>query len=231
MKRVEKINGPVRVQHAFMSVADKAGLDEMVPQLVAACPQIMIYSTGGTYKKVVEILGDGAPKHVMEVSAYTGMPETKGGLVKSLHHKLFLGYLTEDYSEDHQADLAREGAYPIELLVGNFYPFEQTVKKEGTDPEDWRMNIDIGGPSALAAAAKNWHRVAVVTDPSDYARILDELKSHGGCTTARTRFELSQKAWDALGRYRTAIAQAMAGVSFDEAIKPYEVVGLAGGGE
>lgn len=231
MRRVEKINGPVRVKHAFMSVADKTGLDEMVPQLVAACPDIMIYSTGGTYKKLVGILGDAAEKHVTEVSAYTGVPETDGGLVKSLHHMLFLGYLTEDYCVKHGEDLKREGAVPIELLVGNFYPFEQTVAKEGTDPEDWRMNIDIGGPSALAAASKNWHRLAVVTNPADYARILAELKSHDGCTTPRTRYELFQKALVALGKYRTAIAKKMGTVSFEDAIAPYEVVGMAGGGE
>jgi len=224
IRRVEKIDSLVPVKHAFMSVFDKTGLGLLATRLVETCPGIMIYSTGGTYKKLVEVLGNAAEQHVQEVKAYTGLPETEGGLVKSLHHKLFLGYLTETYCEGHQRDLQREGAVPIDLLVGNLYPFEKVVEAEGINIEDARGNIDVGGPSALRAAAKNWHRVAAVVDPNDYGMLMRELRGRDGCTTLRTRFELHKKAFRLLADYNTAIADFVESVPFVNVVDSYEIV-------
>ena len=135
MRRVEQIDDLVGVKHAIMSVSDKSGLDVLVPGLVELNPDVVIYSTGGTYKKLKEVMGDDCP-NVKDVASYIGQPETEGGLVKTLDFKLFLGYLTETYCEPHQEDLKRTDSVPIDLVVFNLYPFEQTVAKEGIDMED-----------------------------------------------------------------------------------------------
>ena len=232
IRRVERIDRMVPVRNAFMSVFDKSGLSAFVNGLIEECPEIMIYSTGGTFKQLVETLGDKAEQYVQEVSKYTGMQETEGGLVKSLHHKLFLGYLTETYCYGHQNDLKRENAVPIDLFVGNLYPFNDAIAKEGADIEDARGNIDVGGPSATRAAAKNWHRVLTVVDPNDYESVLEELMACKGCTTAETRFHLQKKAWAMLARYDGAIAEYNANVSFKEAMNAYTIVGIdSKGGE
>lgn len=224
IRRVEKIDNLVKVKHVIMSVSDKTGLQEFVKGLIELNPDVIIYSTGGTYKKIVEILGDDAAKNVKEVSEYIEQPETEGGLVKTLDFKLFLGYLTETYCDGHQNDLKRTGAVPMDLVVFNLYPFEQTAAKEGIDYEDVRGNIDVGGPSALRAAAKNWHRVATVVDPADYERILKEMKENNGCTRAETRIELCKKAWGMLHQYNKAIDEYHQKVSTEEAMKPYMIV-------
>ncbi len=229
IRRVEKIDDLVPVRNAFMSVSDKIGLEVLVPGLIEVCPELMIYSTGGTYRRISEIIGSNAEQHVHGVSKYTGMPETEGGLVKSLHHKLFLGYLTETYCEAHQRDLEREGAVAIDLLVGNMYPFEQVVASGNVDIEDARGNIDVGGPSALRAAAKNWHRVAVVIDPDDYDMLLTELGTNNGNTILRTRFGLHRKAFRFLAEYNAAIADYIEGVPFEEAVKLYKIFNVSGG--
>jgi len=221
MRRVDQIDNMVPVRNVVITVFDKTGLNKLVPGLVEINPDITIYSTGGTYAKIKEMMKNDPDYNIREVSAYTGQPETEGGLVKTLHHKLFLGYLTETHCEAHQADLKREDAKPIDMFVGNLYPFQQAVSKPGIDIEDARMNIDVGGPSALRAAAKNWHRVATVVDPADYELILRELESNGGCTTAETRFNLHKKTFKMLGEYDSAIAKFLDGVEFKDARKAY----------
>ena len=131
------------VKHVLMSVSDKTGLETFVPALVKACPGVKIYSTGGTYVKVKEILGDAAAETLVAVSDYTGQPEMQGGLVKTLDFKIYLGLLSETYNDAHQADLKRLSAQPIDMVVVNLYPFQQTVAKEGVTPEMARTNIDM----------------------------------------------------------------------------------------
>ncbi|MBW2966409.1 hypothetical protein KY342_04875 [Candidatus Woesearchaeota archaeon] len=223
-RKVEVIDDLVPVRHAIMSVSDKSGLEDFVPELIKVCPEIMIYSTGGTYGRLVQILGDAAVKNVAEVSRYIGQPETEGGLVKTLDFKLFLGYLTETYSEAHQQDLKRTNSVPIDLVVFNLYPFQEKVKEKGIDVEDARGNIDVGGPSALRAAGKNWHRIATVVDPNDYSALLAEIKGNKGRTKLKTRFELHKKVFRHLANYNTAIADYVEGVSAEEAIKPYIIM-------
>jgi len=214
MRRVENTDDLVPVNNVVITVFDKSNLDLLVPRLVRINPEVMIYSTGGTYKRLLEILGGDAERNVQEVSKYTGQPETEGGLVKTLHHKLFLGYLTETYCEAHQTDLEREGAKPIDMFVGNLYPFQKVVAGPEIDIEDARMNIDVGGPSALRAAAKNWHRVTTVADPSDYEALIKEIEEYDGCTTLKTRFELHKKVYRVLAEYNKAIADFVEGVPF-----------------
>ena len=201
------IDALIAVMHGLMSVSDKTGLDTFVPALVKACPGVKIYSTGGTYAKVKDILGAAAADTLVAVSAYTGQPEMQGGLVKTLDFKIYLGLLSEKYNDAHQADLKRLSAQPIDMVVVNLYPFQQTVAKEGVTPEMARTNIDIGGPCMVRASAKNYLRVASVTDPLDYGNIANELADHNGTLGLDTRFKLMKKAFTHTAEYDTAISK------------------------
>ena len=204
---VKDIDSRVAIKHVLMSVSDKTGLETFVPALVKACPGVKIYSTGGTYVKVKEILGDAAAETLVAVSDYTGQPEMQGGLVKTLDFKIYLGLLSETYNDAHQADLKRLTAQPIDMVVVNLYPFQQTVAKEGVTPEMARTNIDIGGPCMVRASAKNYLRVASVTDPLDYGNIANELEAHNGTLGLDTRFKLMKKAITHTAQYDTAISE------------------------
>ena len=210
---VTEIDNRVAVRHVLMSVSDKTGLETFVPALVKACPGVRIYSTGGTYKKVAEILGDAAKDTLTAVSEYTGQPEMQGGLVKTLDFKIYLGLLSETYNAAHQADLTRLDAKPIDMVVVNLYPFTQTVAKAGVTPEMARTNIDIGGPCMVRASAKNYLRVASVTDPLDYVGIAQELSSNDGTLGLDTRFRLMKKAFSHTAAYDKAISEFFTSVS------------------
>ena len=213
---VKDIDSRVAVKHVLMSVSDKTGLETFVPALVKACPGVKIYSTGGTYTKVKEILGDAAEGTLVAVSDYTGQPEMQGGLVKTLDFKIYLGLLSETYNDAHQADLKRLAAQPIDMVVVNLYPFQQTVAKEGVTPEMARTNIDIGGPCMVRASAKNYLRVASVTDPMDYANLATELADHGGTLGLDTRFRLMKKAFTHTAQYDKAISEFFTTRTWDE---------------
>ena len=206
----------VAVRNVLMSVSDKTGLEAFVPALVKACPGVKIYSTGGTYAKVKEILGDKADGTLVAVSDYTGQPEMQGGLVKTLDFKIYLGLLSETYNEAHQADLKRLDAKPIDMVVVNLYPFRQTVAKEGVTPEMARTNIDIGGPCMVRASAKNYLRGASVTAPLDYPAIAQALDSHGGTIGFDTRLKLMKKAFAHTAQYDTAIAEFFTSRTWEE---------------
>ena len=218
---VKDIDSRVAVKHVLMSVSDKTGLDAFVPALVKACPGVKIYSTGGTYAKVKEILGPAAEGTLVAVSDYTGQPEMQGGLVKTLDFKIYLGLLSETYNDAHQADLRRLSAQPIDMVVVNLYPFQQTVAKEGVTPEMARTNIDIGGPCMVRASAKNYLRVASVTDPLDYPSLATELADHGGTIGRDTRFKLMKKAFAHTAEYDTAIAGFFTTRTWDEISATY----------
>ena len=213
---VTEIDNRVAVRNVLMSVSDKTGLEAFVPALVKACPGVRIYSTGGTYKKVAEILGDAAKDTLVAVSDYTGQPEMQGGLVKTLDFKIYLGLLSETYNDAHQADLQRLAAKPIDMVVVNLYPFRETVARADVTPEMARTNIDIGGPCMVRASAKNYLRVASVTDPGDYANIAQELEAHGGTLGLDTRFRLMKKAFAHTAAYDTAIAGFFAGTPWEQ---------------
>ena len=159
---------------------------------------------------------------IPQVSRYfTGQPEMQGGLVKTLDFKIYLGLLSEKYNDAHQADLKRLSAQPIDMVVVNLYPFRQTVAKEGVTPEMARTNIDIGGPCMVRASAKNYLRVASVTDPLDYPSIAQELESRGGTIGLDTRFKLMKKAFSHTAEYDTAIAKFFTTRTWEEVDATY----------
>ena len=212
---VDKIDDRIKVKHLLVSVSDKKGLESFIPELVGINPGIRIYSTGGTFTKLKEILGSKA-SCLTQVSDYTGQPETQGGLVKTLDFRIYLGLLTETYNEAHKADLERTKSVPIDMVVVNLYPFKATISKQGVTPEEARGNIDIGGPCMIRASAKNFLRVASVVDPGDYGRIVSELKENDNKISLKSRFELAVKAFAHTAAYDGTIADYLAGRTFEE---------------
>jgi phosphoribosylaminoimidazolecarboxamide formyltransferase/IMP cyclohydrolase len=215
MNIVEKIDDAVKVNHVLVSVSDKNGLEDLIAALVRINPEVKIFSTGGTYAKIQEILGDQASTVLTQVSDYTGQPETQGGLVKTLDFKIYLGLLTETYNDSHQADLDRTGAVPIDLVIVNLYPFVQTIQRDGVTVEEARANIDIGGPCMIRAASKNYLRVASVVNPADYSQVITEMEESGGSISLALRYQLAQKAFEHIAQYNRAIADYLAAQSPD----------------
>jgi phosphoribosylaminoimidazolecarboxamide formyltransferase/IMP cyclohydrolase len=191
------------ISRALMSVTDKSGLVEFATFLAGY--QVEILSTGGTAK----LLRDhGVP--VVEVSDYTGFPEMLDGRVKTLHPKIHGGILGRRDLASHQEQMAAQGIAPIDLVVVNLYQFEQAVAKPGCTLEDAIENIDIGGPTLLRAAAKNYQAVTVVVDPADYAPIMAEMKLNKGATNVGTRFTLARKVFKLTHGYDGAIYRYLA---------------------
>lgn len=222
---VEKIDGEVKIQRVLASVSDKTGLDLLVEGLLDVNPEVMIYSTGGTFEAIKSLLGpERAARNLTSVSDYTGQPEMQGGLVKTLDFKIYLGLLSETYNEAHVRDLERVGAVPIDMVVVNLYPFAQTVAKAGVTPEAARTNIDIGGPCMIRAAAKNYLRTASVTDPADYVDVVDVLRANDGALPLASRLALMKKAFAHTAAYDTAIAAYFADCDSSEVERCYEVV-------
>jgi phosphoribosylaminoimidazolecarboxamide formyltransferase/IMP cyclohydrolase len=181
------------VKRALISVFDKTGIVEFAKRLVAL--KIEILSTGGTAKLLRE-----ADVSVRDVSDFTGWPEMLGGRVKTLHPKVHGGLLFRRKNAEDQKQAAEHGIAPIDLVVVNLYPFEATAAKAGLTAEELIENIDIGGPTMLRSAAKNFENVTVVTDPEDFDRVAKELESAGD-TTLATRLELARKVFAATSRY------------------------------
>jgi phosphoribosylaminoimidazolecarboxamide formyltransferase / IMP cyclohydrolase len=218
---VRTIDDSVRVRTVLASVADKSGLDALVRGLVAAIPDVTVLSTGATFGSLEKLLGAGS-RNLRQVSDYTGQPEMQGGLVKTLDFRIYLGLLSETYNPAHAADLRRTEAVPIDMVVSNLYPFEQTAARPGTTLEEARGNIDIGGPCMVRAAAKNFHRVVVLTDPSDYPVVAQEI-ARAGTTSLDTRFRLAQKAFRHIARYDEAIARYLEAADLSNARSVYEI--------
>ena len=218
---VTKIDNLVPVRNVLASLFDKSGVEDFAKGLLEACPGVRFFSTGGTYKALAAALGDAAAEHLVQVSDYTGQPEMQGGLVKTLDFKIYLGLLGEHYNDAHQADLARTGAVEIDMVVGNLYPFQKVAARPGVSPEDCRSNIDIGGPCMIRASAKNYIRVASVTDPLDYAPLAQELAAHGGTLGLDTRFRLMKKAFAHTAEYDTAIAKFFTTRTWEEVDRTY----------
>ena len=219
---VEKIDDQVKIKTILVSVSDKSGLESFIPGLVELNPNILILSTGGTYGKIKEILGEKANSCLKQVSDYTGQPETQGGLVKTLDFKIYLGLLTETYNDAHQEDLKRTSARAIDMVVVNLYPFSDTIAKEGVSLEDARGNIDIGGPTMIRASAKNFIRVASVVDPLTYPSILEKLKANNGFLSLEDRFRLARKAFEHTAVYDRTIASYLAAKSINKVKSCYK---------
>jgi phosphoribosylaminoimidazolecarboxamide formyltransferase/IMP cyclohydrolase len=216
MNVVEKIDDLVKVRHVLASVFDKNGLDSFVPELLRINPDIKFFSTGGTFSKIKEIIGDTADTCLTQVSDYTGQPETQGGLVKTLDFKIYLGLLTETYNDAHNDDLQRTGSVHIDMVIGNLYPFKDTISKPDVTVEQARGNIDIGGPCMIRASAKNYIRVASVVDPSDYGSILSDMEKNSGSISLGLRYQLAKKAFEYTADYDHTIAGYLGARAFEE---------------
>ncbi|MGB0774510.1 MAG: bifunctional phosphoribosylaminoimidazolecarboxamide formyltransferase/IMP cyclohydrolase [Akkermansiaceae bacterium] len=186
------------IRRALLSVSDKSGLTEFAQGLHDQGVQLL--STGGTSMALREA---GLP--VMDVSEFTGAPELFEGRVKTLHPKVHGGLLHKRDDDEHLKQAKDNDIPPIDLVVVNLYPFEETIAKEGVTLEQAIENIDIGGPSMLRSAAKNYKSVTVVTDPSDYSRVLSEMEEHDGDTSLKLREELAVKVFLRTSTYDTAI--------------------------
>ncbi|MBW2568932.1 MAG: hypothetical protein JRD93_04520 [Deltaproteobacteria bacterium] len=218
---VEKIDDLIRVKHILVSVSDKTGLDRLIPEMLSINPEIKIFSTGGTYTRIKEILGSDSASCLTQVSDYTGQPETQGGLVKTLDFKIYLGLLTETYNKYHQNDLKRTEAVSIDMVVVNLYPFKETIDRQDITVEQARGNIDIGGPCMIRASAKNFLRVAPVVDPYDYETIVSEMKSNNGQVSLKLRFELAQKAFEHTAAYDRTIADYLGDRTLEDVKRCY----------
>ena len=192
-----------KIARALISVSDKTGLVELAKQLAAEGVEIL--STGGSAEKLRQ-----AGLKVTEVGDYTGFPEMMDGRVKTLHPKIHGGLLQRRDNKDHQAAAKKHDIPPIDLVVVNIYPFRQTVAR-GADFETCIENIDIGGPAMLRAAAKNHDFVTVITDPSQYDALLEELKNNKGGTSLAFRKKLAATAYAHTASYDSAVSSWFAG--------------------
>ena len=176
------------IRRALLSVTDKSGLADFAVGLKGF--GVHMLSTGGTAKLLRE---NGV--EITEVSDYTGFPEMLDGRVKTLHPKIHGGILGIRDNDMHVQTMGRHGIEPIDLVAVNLYAFAKTVARPDCTLEDAVENIDIGGPTLIRAAAKNWRHVAVVTDPADYRVILEEMQESGGRVSRKTSLLLARKAF------------------------------------
>ena len=227
-ENIHQVIDLVTPQHILVSVFDKAGLDGLVTGILRANPGARFYSTGGTGKRIIEILGTAASKNYLSVEEFTGAPEMEGGLVKTLHPKIHAGLLAERGNPAHEEYLyttlaqgsGHAGVY-FDIFVGNLYPFTEVIAKEGTTAETARVNIDIGGPAMTMASAKNWHSVAVPTSPGQYAGFLEALRKNDGRISLEQRFALAGEAMRLIGEYRTTIGSYFTKLDFTRDVKPF----------
>jgi phosphoribosylaminoimidazolecarboxamide formyltransferase/IMP cyclohydrolase len=201
------------IRRALLSVSDKSGLVELARALTRFGVELI--STGGTRKALAD-----SGLAVRDISDVTGFPEILDGRVKTLHPRVHAGILAIRDNAEHRATLEKQGIAPIDLVVCNLYPFEATLAKTGSSHEEIVENIDIGGPSMVRAAAKNYHDVAIVTDPGQYAGILEELAANKGALTLATRERLAAAAFARTATYDQAISGYFAGREKTEAWAP-----------
>lgn len=188
-----------KIKRALLSVSDKAGLVELGKKLNGLGVEII--STGGTMRTLRE-----AGVHVVSVATFTGCPEVMDGRVKTLHPKIHAGILYRRDNEKDVEELADLESKGIDLVVANLYPFEQTVARPDADDDEIIENIDIGGPSMIRAAAKNFGFVTVVVDPADYPMLIAQLDENSGSTTLEFRRRCAAKVFEQTARYESAIA-------------------------
>ena len=210
-----------KIRRALISVSDKTGLVEFAAALNEFGVELI--STGGTAKA---LRGHGLT--VTDVSEVTGFPEMMGGRVKTLHPKIHGALLALRDNDEHVASMSEHGIEPIDLVVVNLYPFEETVAKDGVSLEEAVENIDIGGPAMIRSAAKNWRDVAVVTDSRLYPEIIAELNENDGSLSLETRSRLAAVAYTLTAEYDTAISQYLSvpGAVATGAFAPKDTISL-----
>jgi phosphoribosylaminoimidazolecarboxamide formyltransferase / IMP cyclohydrolase len=187
----------MKIERAVISVSNKSGLGELGSFLKSYDVEIM--STGGTKKYL-----DGQGVGTIDISVYTGFPEIMDGRVKTLHPKVAGGILGIRDKAEHVDAMKTHNIKRIDLIVVNLYPFREVISK-GCTFEEAIENIDIGGPSMIRAAAKNFKYVTVVIDPADYSRVMEEMKAHEGETSEGFRFYLAKKVFQTTSEYDKAI--------------------------
>jgi phosphoribosylaminoimidazolecarboxamide formyltransferase/IMP cyclohydrolase len=210
-----------KIQRAILSVTDKSGLVDFARKLAELGVELV--STGGTAK----LLRDSAIM-VKDISELTGFPEMLDGRVKTLHPKVHGGILHRREDAGHLAAVAEHGILPIDMVVVNLYAFEKTAAKPGVHFEELIENIDIGGPSMIRSAAKNFHDVAIVTSPTDYVAIAEEMARSGGALSRETKWRLAQKAFATTAAYDSAIASTLERVGGGGESHPFELKPASG---
>jgi phosphoribosylaminoimidazolecarboxamide formyltransferase/IMP cyclohydrolase len=189
-----------KIQRALISVSDKTGLVDFAKELQSLGVEIV--STGGTARAL-----QAAGVTVVEIGEFTGFPEMLDGRVKTLHPKVHGGLLYLRGHAAHEAQAAKHGIKPIDLVIVNLYPFEQTIAQPDVSLHEAIENIDIGGPSLLRSAAKNFASVTVVVDPADYPAVLKDIREHSGDTCEAFRWKLAVKAFETTSQYDGVIAR------------------------
>jgi len=187
-----------KITRALISLTDKSGIEGFARELSDLGVELL--STGGTAKKIRD-----AGIAVKDVSEFTGFPEMLDGRVKTLHPKVHGGILNQRDNAEHQRQCVEHDLKPIDLIAVNLYAFEKTVADPKCTLADAIENIDIGGPTMLRAAAKNFHDVTVIVDPADYPQVIKEIKEQGN-TTLKTRFRLAAKVFALTSKYDTTIS-------------------------
>lgn len=199
------------VRRALLSVTDKTGVVEFASVLAGLGVELV--STGGTAKALRD-----AGLAVRDVAELTGFPEMLDGRVKTLHPGVHGGILHRRDHPDHVAAVAEHGIAPIDMVIVNFYAFEKTAARKGVTTSELIENIDIGGPSMLRSAAKNFADVAVVSNAADYATLTEELKANGGQLSLETRWRLARAAFATTAAYDSAIATTLEGLPVDASV-------------
>jgi phosphoribosylaminoimidazolecarboxamide formyltransferase / IMP cyclohydrolase len=208
-ERKQGLSGIKRIQRALLSVTDKSGLVDFARQL--ATQGVELISTGGTARALRE-----AGLNVKDISELTGFPEMLDGRVKTLHPRVHGGILYVRDKAEHQAAVAAHGILPIDMVVVNLYAFEKTASRPGAAFEEVIENIDIGGPSMVRSAAKNFEDVAIVTSADDYSALGAELRANGGGLSRETRWRLARQAFAVTAAYDTAIANTLERIATPE---------------
>ena len=208
-----------RIQRAILSVTDKSGLVQFARKLSNLGVELI--STGGTAKLLRE-----SGIAVKDISELTGFPEMLDGRVKTLHPKVHGGILHRRENPAHRTAVAEHGILPIDMVVVNLYAFEKTAAKPSVHFDELIENIDIGGPSMIRSAAKNFQDVAVITSPADYDQIAEELAGSGGTLSSATRWRLAQKAFATTAAYDSAIASTLERVSANGRFEFHEEAGF-----
>src|SRR5947209_593699 len=207
------MSAPIR--RAILSVTDKSGLVEFARKLSAL--GIDLISTGGTAKLLRD---SGVP--VKDISDLTGFPEMLDGRVKTLHPKVHGGILHRREDPKHVEAVEQHGIQPIDMVVVNLYAFEKTAARPGVKFEELIENIDIGGPSMIRSAAKNFQDVAIVTSPAEYDLVADELQRTGGTLSRETKWRLARKAFALTASYDSAIASTLERIGENVQLQPDE---------
>ncbi len=197
-----------KAKRALLSVWDKKEINKFAEGLVKL--GIEIISTGGTAKKLKD-----SGIQITDISEYTNSPEMLGGRVKTLHPRIHGGILSIRDNETHIEDMEKNNIGPIDIVVVNFYPFIDVIKKDGVSLDEAIDNIDIGGPTMLRSAAKNYKYVTIIHDPADYKVVLKELKKNGGHVSVETNYELSKKAFSYVANYDAAISNFLGSTKLD----------------